>query len=274
MSASRTKYYCVTLNNYNDNEYNTTRNAISNDRVTYIVVGKEGTDNTPHLQMYVEFERRLTIRQVKVILGSRCHLEGRRGTAKQASVYCKKEGDWFEEGEISSDNSGARTDLESLKETLDAGKSIVEISDEHFGQYMRYRRSIHSYIALHAKPRQWVTTVKVFWGKTGSGKTRKCYDEALSAIYTHPGGQWFDGYQGQEYALFDDFGGSEFKLSYLLKLLDRYPMKVPIKGDFVEWTPKIIYITSNKSPEQWFPNAYPEHVAAMMRRLTSIEEIN
>lgn len=271
---SKSKYYCITLNNYTTDELAHIRNSACTDRITYIVVGQEGANDTPHLQIYVEFKDRVRLTQVKVALGSRCHVERRKGTSKQAAIYCKKEDDWFEEGEISVTKCGSRTDLESLKEALDAGKSIAEVSEEHFGQYMRYRRSVHAYVNLHTKPRNFKTIVKVYWGKTGTGKSRRCYEEALEAPYTHPGGQWFDGYDGQQYALFDDFGGSEFKLSYLLKLLDRYPMKVPIKGDFVEWKPKIIYITSNLNPKDWYKNAHPEHVAAMMRRITTVVEMN
>lgn len=72
------------------------------------------------------------------------------------------------------------------------------------------------------------------------------------------------------YRNFDDFGGSEFKLTYLLKLMDRYPMRVPVKGSFVNWVPKKIYITSNYSPKEWFPNAKDEHVKALFRRFKKV----
>jgi hypothetical protein len=111
----------------------------------------------------------------------------------------------------------------------------------------------------------------VYWGRTGAGKTRAVFDNVPSPedIYVHPGGQWFDGYDGQPIVLFDDFGGSEFKLTYFLKLLDRYPMQVPIKGGFVSWIPKEVYITSNRNPLEWYPNAHGEHVNAMFRRFTN-----
>lgn len=79
---------------------------------------------------------------------------------------------------------------------------------------------------------------------------------------------WFDGYEGQENVLFDDFHGGVFKLPYLLKLLDRYPMRVPVKGGFVQWKPRRIFITSNIDPDLWFSNANREHVAALNRRFT------
>lgn len=119
--------------------------------------------------------------------------------------------------------------------------------------------------------RNWLCSVIVYWGPTGAGKTRAVYDNLPSpeSIYVHPGGPWFDGYDSQPIVLFDDFGGSEFKLTYLLKLLDRYPMRVPVKGGFVSWCPQEIYITSNHAPVSWFPNAKEEHVRALMRRITN-----
>lgn len=112
----------------------------------------------------------------------------------------------------------------------------------------------------------------MYWGRTGSGKTRAVYDNVSNThdIYFHPSGQWFDGYDGQPIALFDDYGGSEFKLTYLLKLLDRYPMRVPIKGGYVSWAPHEIYITSNRAPSEWYPNAYTEHYDALKRRFTNV----
>lgn len=104
------------------------------------------------------------------------------------------------------------------------------------------------------------------------GKTRSVWENATTEedVFVYPGGGWFDGFDNHPIVLFDDFGGSEFKISYLLKLLDRYPLRVPIKGGFVEWNPLEIYITSNLNPNVWYPNAHAEHVAALFRRFTNI----
>lgn len=48
-------------------------------------------------------------------------------------------------------------------------------------------------------------------------------------------------------------------------------MKVPVKGGFANWKPKIIYMTSNKDPDkEWYMNCAPEHKAALMRRIKTI----
>lgn len=124
----------------------------------------------------------------------------------------------------------------------------------------------------YAPKRDWQPSVIVYWGRTGAGKTRAVFDNLHSTedIYVHPGGSWFDGYEGQPIVLFDDYAGSEFKLQYLLKLLDRYPMQVPVKGGFVSFVPREIYLTSNLDPADWYSNAHREHVDAMFRRFTNV----
>jgi hypothetical protein len=48
---------------------------------------------------------------------------------------------------------------------------------------------------------------------------------------------------------------------------------VPVKGDFANWAPKKIYITSNIHPNEWYPLADRYSIAAMFRRLTLIESV-
>lgn len=170
---------------------------------------------------------------------------------------------------MSHNEQGQRTDLVILKEALESEVPISVIADNHFSQYLKYRRSIHAYRNLHSKQRNWVCSVVVYWGTTGSGKTRAVFDNNDS-VWVYPGSGWFDGYDQHKIVLFDDFSGADFRLPYLLKLLDRYPMQVPIKGDFISWVPEEIYITSNLDPNNWFPNAHPEHVQALFRRFTHV----
>jgi hypothetical protein len=47
-------------------------------------------------------------------------------------------------------------------------------------------------------------------------------------------------------------------------------MRVPIKGGFVNWVPKKIWITSNYHPREWYPNAKDEHVKALKRRFSKV----
>lgn len=164
---------------------------------------------------------------------------------------------------------GTRSDLIAVKNAIDDGKRLRDVADDFFGPFLKYHRGLTLYYGFKANQRNWQTLNIVYWGKTGTGKTKSVHENATD-LYVHVGGQWFDGYYGQDQVLFDDFSGSDFKLTYLLKLLDRYPMCVPIKGGFVNWAPREIYITSNIDPDLWFSNANYEHILALKRRFSFV----
>lgn len=114
----------------------------------------------------------------------------------------------------------------------------------------------------------------MFHGLTGTGKSRCVYDMFGKDLWTFVDdkGQWFDGYSGQTSALLDDFDGKSIPLTFFLKILDRYPLRVPVKGNFVNWRPKRIFITSNVPPSAWYPDSIPAHRDALSRRLDVIVE--
>lgn len=278
MVDRQSKYWCFTINNWEAPNIALLQ-AFFPTHVTYIVFGEEvGERGTRHLQGYLELPRKRRLNSVITLFRPiRPHLEPRRGTAIQASDYCKKDGAFHEFGELSDPRPGRRTDLEAVQESIRTGSSIRHISEEYFATWCRYEKGIRSYFNLRAPPREWPTTVHVHWGRTGTGKTRTCHNQATEAgttLYIHPGGAWFDGYEQQPMVLFDDFSGSCFPLPYLLKLLDRYPMQVPIKGGFVNWAPRTLFITSNIDPDIWYPRAHEEHRAALRRRFTTVTHYN
>ncbi|GBN21287.1 Replication-associated protein [Araneus ventricosus] len=104
----------------------------------------------------------------------------------------------------------------------------------------------------------------VIVGPTGCGKSgqiRHGFD--LSEMWK-PQGQWWDGYQNQRVVVFDEFY-SWIPYSELLRLLDRYPLKVPIKGSYTEFNSEIIIFTSNIHWEEWYSNI--ENKQSLHRRM-------
>jgi hypothetical protein len=258
------KHYCFTVNNYTEQD----ESALSTlaETVSYLVYGREcGANGTPHLQGFVSFKTRKTFNQAKTSINARAHLEVARGSPQENRNYCKKDGDYEEFGECPV-GQGKRSDLEVIAERLREGEQLRKIAHEHPGSFIRYSTGLRRFAEMYTPQRSWVCTVIVYYGATGTGKTRRVH-QAEDDLWSYPGGGWFDGYEGQEAALFDDFGGHEFKLTYLLKLLDQYPMRVPIKGSFMNWLPKRIYLTSNVAPNMWYANALDMHKRALLRRL-------
>lgn len=226
-----------------------------------------------HYQGYVELKKQSRLKALKKWLGEKVHFEARKGTAQEAADYCKKEESridgYWESGTIS--KPGKRSDLDAVKRAIDEGATEVEVADQFFGTWCRNYRAFARYKRLKTESKEdCLKEVSCFWGDAGTGKTRAVYEKEGYEIYSKPDGPWFDGYEGQDVVLFDDYTG-DLPSGQFLKLLDRYPMKVPVKGDFVNWTPKRIYLTSNLSPEEWYPNASAATHAAIRRRIGCIK---
>lgn len=261
------KNWILVLNNYSDDEYERIRVSVDTE-CGFWIIGKEvGKNGTPHLQCYLQFRTRKTLAGCKRLFGSRIHAEIARGSPDQNRRYCAKEGDYVEGGTISC--QGKRNDLADFVISAKKGASWEEALEAHPTILARYGKFADRVLTKYSIPRTWDVHVVVYWGETGTGKSRRAFEEAQNP-YVHSGGQWFDGYQGEADVIFDDFGGSEFKLTYLLKLLDRYPMRVPVKGGFANWVPRRIFITSNYCPKDWYPSAKDEHVKALFRRIHKV----
>ena len=142
-------------------------------KLTYLVFGREAV-STPHLQGYLELSSKTSLSTMKRFL-VRAHWEKAKGTPKQASEYCKKEGDYEEVGTLSC-GKGYRSDLQAIKEEIENGANEKNIADKYFEKWVVYRRSFQRYAALCASERSWKTIVHVYWGKTGTGKTRFVMD--------------------------------------------------------------------------------------------------
>lgn len=273
--SERTKTWVFTLNNYTEEEVEFISSLVDSGSVKYLCFGKEvGEGGTPHLQGYFELATRGRLSTCKELVSARGHFEKRRGSQQQAVDYCKKDGVFVEFG--CRQRPGGRTDLAAIKLELDSGRSlgcIVQSDEFSFGTIIQYRRGLEWYAGLRIPRRSYKSLVSVYWGPTGSGKSSRVYRECSeeeTPLWSWPGGQWFDGYTGQKNVIFDDFRG-EIGFSLLLRLLDRYPMQVPIKGGHVEWSPEKIYITSNQAPEEWYAGFHDE--APLMRRIEVCEFI-
>lgn len=260
------RHWCFTLNNYTDEEWSRLQALGSEETTRYLVIGREvGESGTPHVQGYVAFSLQRTKQWLRNNVSSRAHYETAHGTPQQAADYCKKDGQFEEYGQLPG-GQGTRSDLRRATEEIRAGRRLRELGREYDSTIVRYHRGLERLALLVQVERDWVSTNIVLYGEPGTGKTRRVVASEPD-LYHHAGGGWFDGYDGQEAALFDDFGGHEFKLTYLLKLMDQYPMKVPIKGGFVQWVPKRIYFTSNKPFNEWYSHLTPALFGALDRRV-------
>lgn len=266
----KSKYWVFTVNNPTPEEEKSLTATVvaAGSKITYLVFGRErGDSGTPHLQGYLELRNRVRLPSVKSLPGlGRAHLERRRGSADEADAYCRKEDPApFSVGVISK-GQGHRSDLEQIKSKIDEGKSQLEIADQHFTQWVQYRRSFEAYRELKHPPKdRFDLRVYVLWGDAGTGKTRYARRRGGDDCWvcSDPTLRWFDGYSQESTVIIDDYRG-DGSPAFLLRLLDVYALRVQVKGGFVAWNPTTIWITSNRNPDSW--HMEPDFLPALRRR--------
>ena len=107
----------------------------------------------------------------------------------------------------------------------------------------------------------------VFYGATGTGKSRRAWEDAgLEAYSKDPRTKFWCGYRGQSDIVIDEFRGG-IDVSHILRWLDRYPVSVELKGSSLALSARRIWITSNLHPRDWYPDLDEATVAALLRRL-------
>lgn len=240
--------WCITINNWEDSDLE----SLYSLEPRYFVAGKEGKDKTPHLQVYIEFRTPWRFNRLKKALPT-AHIEPRRGSRFSASEYCKKEGDFVEHGQFI--DNGARTDLQEVQTLIDGGVSERIIAQEHFGTWTRNYRAFERYRLMTVSNGLRDVNTIVYHGVPGSGKTYKAFmaHDPDDIYILHEGNNcnvWFDGYTGQSVLLIDDFN-NWIEPSFLLRMLDKYPLNIETKGGSQRalWT--TVYITSNTNPQEW-----------------------
>jgi len=260
---SRVRKFCFTFNNYSSQaEEKLKQWIIANCK--YAIYGHEiaPTTGTPHLQGFMYTNKQLTLVAIHKKLPVKMALIVSNGTAQENYVYCTKSDPdhYWEYGDRDSVGQGTRTDLKVTAEKLVNKRPLTEVALEHPEVYIKYHRGMEKLEKLVAPPppEDRDISVSVFWGPGGTGKSRAAVNWAkiLGIDYFHAvnpqgGMQWWDTYQYQQLLIIDDFYGW-INPHYLFRVLDRYKLLLPIKGDHVyaRWTH--VVVTSNVEPAKFY----------------------
>lgn len=258
--------WCFTLNNPETDEL-----KFPEVFVRYAIWQRErGAEGTEHLQGYIELNKPERLSFMRNVV-PRAHFEIAKGTRDQARDYCRKTDTRvagpFEFGVWKAGGQGSRSDLNAVKELIDNGAGEQEIAESNFGTWCRNYRAFREYKRIKTEARNWEVSVQVFWGDPGTGKSRKAMEENFGA-YWKPKGNWWDGYEQQETVIIDEFYGW-LPYDFLLRLCDRYPLNVEIKGGTVSFVAKKIIFTSNKHPDEWYTKENLDK-RAFARRVTQL----
>ncbi|AJP36345.1 replication-associated protein [Avon-Heathcote Estuary associated circular virus 3] len=218
-----------------------------------------------HWQLVVHFARKIRLRGLKRIFGDSAHAEPTRSDAARDYVWKDDtaiDNTRFELG-ATPVRRGVSADWESVRECAKRGRLDDIPADIYCRLYGNFKR-----IAVdHMVPLGIEREVNVYWGVTGSGKSRRAWNEAgLDAFPKDPRTKFWDGYRGHENVVIDEFRGG-IDVAHLLRWFDRYPVVVEVKGSSVVLSAKRIWITSNLDPREWYADLDAETLAALLRRL-------
>lgn len=250
-----------------------------------------GEQGTPHTHVYVVSQNGIMFDTMHgKFYGA--HIEKANGSNQQNRDYVRKDGKWqndekhetslpdtFEEwGEMPPDITHKESQAESIMQMVRDGMSNAEILEEIPTAYnkLAYIEQARQTILKDKFKNEWRSLdITYLWGDTGAGKTRSVMERyGYSNVYQitnyeHP----FDGYQGQDVIIFEEFRSS-LKIDDMLKYLDGYPIMLPCRyADKVACYTKV-FIISNYSLEQQYPNVQidnPRTWSAFLRRIHKVE---
>lgn len=270
---SRIRNWVFTIHNYTQDDID----HLNTVECKYLVYGlEEGSHETPHIQGYIELENPKSMGAMKKLLNRNdVHLEKRMGTAKQASEYCKKEGHFYEKGEMK--KQGERTDLVELAEQVRTGEvNMEQLREDNPMAYHTYGRTLEKIEddRMRKTKREWMTKGTWLYGPTGVGKSHRAYEMAegkSTYVYTEDG-RWWDAYKGEEVVIIDDFRGS-IPYNQLLKMIDKWEYKVPRRGrEPMMFLAKEVIITSALHPKDVYKNlAAGDNLNQLYRRVEIVK---
>lgn len=276
--------YIFTYNNYTNEGEEALKQWLAVN-CKYAIFGHEvaPSTGTPHLQGYLSLRKKMRMttlqgkmREIKVNLS----LQVAKASANENRVYCTKadSDNFFEVGDINQCSS-VRSDLREVAENIKKGKRIDEIFDENGSTFIQYHAGIKAAVALVEKklcPKERDITVSVFCGNAGTGKTHTAVNicnamgmEYYIANSPQGGLVWWDLYEREPAVIIDDFKGW-IKPHDLFRILDKYQLRLPVRGAVRYAYYTHVFITSNYHPREWYSDEVIFEREALFRRLHNI----
>lgn len=259
--------------------------------VSYMVYQLEqGASGTPHLQGYIQFKNPVAFNTVRNFFDKKAHVERAMGQPQECHDYCTKEEGRLEEPFIygvmkgGKATQGQRTDLLRACEMVKEG-GLKRVAEQDPVIFLKFHRGLSALRTILAPRRNEVPKVVVLYGDTGCGKSRTarnmmprlegqeppCADYDQFWVWDPNMGSWFQGYDQQKWAIFEEFRG-QLTFGAMLSLLDRYDCQVQNKGGSAHWLATRIVITSPVHPREWYQSLATNdgQLQQLLRRITQV----
>lgn len=299
---STSKYWCGTLNFAETSKQkhvdlvSRLDSAFLKGRLTYYVIAYEiGKDTgNHHSQFYLEFKGKTRFTTVLKLVGSGAHIELRKGTSQQAADYIRDPSSYDkpkeftlsvrEKGNLSIAEQKKKTQTQEMVEALHKGATEKEIALKFTAQYLNRSVGIGKVVAFKSDAQSLLFSEKkmqaiALTGPTATGKTytanqlcREAIRQGKRVYVKDPVTQWWDGYDGQEVVLINEFSSTTtgISLTTLLEITDTYYCTVPVryKQSPIFKAEQIIF-TSNTKVEDWY-TSNPYFRDQIVRRIQEI----
>lgn len=225
---------------------------------------EEGEGGFKHWQVVIYFERKKSLHQCRELFGP-YHFELTRSAAAESYVWKEEtriEGTQFELG-VKPLRRNVKSDWDAIWAAASEGRMLDIPADVRVRSYFALRAIRAEFMVPVGQER----TAVIYWGRSGTGKSRRAWREAGDNAYPKdPRTKFWDGYQNQENVVIDEFRG-DISISHMLRWLDRYPVRVEIKGSSVPLCARRIWFTSNVHPAVWWPELDAATLEAFYRRV-------
>jgi len=293
--AKQSRKFLLTVNNPEEKGLDVDtclKKAISLKGCKYACASMEigAKEHTPHIHMFAYYENPKSWDTMRNLIPNG-NWDCCRGTCQQNRDYVFKLGKWIETekgttpvegmqreyGEMPPERICPKPELEFLYELIKQGYTDIQILDE-YPEYMfdlSHIQRCRLLVRQEEYKYKWRNLEVIYiYGKTGTGKSRYVMDtfgyENVFRVtdYTHP----FDTYEGQDVLLFEEFSSS-LKIHVMLTYLDGYPLKLPARYSDKQACFTKIFITTNTSLEEQYPNIRDENRQtwlAFIRRINKV----
>lgn len=213
---------------------------------------EKGESETEHIQAFISFTIGKRFNTIKTYFPT-AHIEEVRGSNVQARDYCSKE-DTRVVGPIEIGNFAeerSRTDVKNFVELLRANVDSEELMNLYPNLYLREFNKItalkNELIFSEFKNKLRDVDITYIYGPPRTGKSRYIMEKyGLGNYYSvdNYGYTAFDEYIGEDVVVFDEYD-SQIDITYMNKLLDRYPVKLRARYGNKQACYTKVYIVSN-----------------------------
>ena len=281
--------WIFTINNPTQKNHDMVMNMGDDERCLSMKAETEIGDErrTPHIQGAIQWDNNISGAQCRKRLGGGCWAAKARGTWDDQD-YCNKDPVVLPDGHQYCINfgdgwqgQGCRSELQQFREDINADMNNESLLDAHIPTIAKYPQLEKRLRAARLKrtTRDFrIVTVEIIWGAAGTNKSRdQIYDKKRKRednfiVPNTANLKWFDGYDGEDTIIIDEFKGSRTcDVDRFKRILDGNQLLLEVKGGhtYAAWT--TVKINSNLDPAKWYDITDEYERIALFRRFNSIE---